>query len=161
MAEDFTLTWKGRHQDDIKELQKSAKGGEDIADIVATAVQAAFQAAIPAIVQAVKKACVESVRERINPHLLRTQSWIDELDQKSKMDCLRVSGLSEQEGESPGSEEEMTEKICKPAGEVGVGLKPVASCHSLGKKPRSAKPRQCMVQFICPAKARRDVQRQI
>lgn len=86
MAEDFTLTWKSRHQDDIKELQKSAKGGEDIADIVATAVQAAFQAAIPAIVQAVKKACVESVREKINPHLLRTQSWIDELDQQSKMD---------------------------------------------------------------------------
>lgn len=120
-------------------------------------MQAAVQAAIPAIVQAVKEACVESVRERINPHLLRTQFRIDELDQKSRMDSLRVNGLPEQEGESAEEEKEITKKICKLAGEVGVVLKPndFASCHRLGKNPGSAaKPRQCIVRFM--ARRKRD-----
>ena len=144
-------------EDNLKDLPKGGQGGGDIENIVATAVQAAVRAAIPAIVKAVKDACVESVREKINPHLLRTQFKIDDLDQRSRMDSLRVSGLAEQEGESEDSEEELTEKICKLAGEVGVGLKPedVASCHRFGKKPGpAAKPRQCMVRFI--ARRKRD-----
>ena len=80
-----------------------------------------MKAAIPAIVQAVKEACVLSVKEQINPHLLRTQFRLDELEQKTRMENLRISGLPEPQGEE--SEEALSGKVCKLAEVAGVTLR--------------------------------------
>ena len=136
-------------QGDLSALITSEKGG-DIAQIVTAAVQEALKAAIPAIVQAVKDACVQAVKDKINPHVLSTQFKLDEMDQRLRMDNLRVSGLQEPTGEEEESSEVVAIKVCKVAEAVGVGMSPadISSCHRFGKRPApGGKARQVFVRF--------------
>ena len=52
---------------------------EKLAQITMNAVQAAVQAGIPAVIKAMKDACIS--KEEMNPHLLRSQFKMDELEQ--------------------------------------------------------------------------------
>ena len=144
-------------RDDLSDLKVGTKGG-DIAQIVATAVQEAIQAAIPSIVQAVKDACIQSIKDKINPHVLNTQFQIDEIDQRSRMENLRISGLPESQGDGEEAEEALMDRICKLAEAVEVAVSPgeISSCHRVGKRQTNvnaaSKPRQVVVRFATKRK---------
>ena len=61
-------------------------------DIIMKAVEAAVKAAIPAIVKAVKDVCLTAVKEEINSHLLRMQYHMDDKEQYTRRENLRISG---------------------------------------------------------------------
>ena len=132
----------------LQQLGEFKIGGRDnLAQIVTTAVQAAVKAALPAIMQAVRDACMESMKEVINPYLLRTQFKQDELQQEMKRENLRLSGLPENEEET---EDVLIQKVCGVAREVGVELQlaDFSSCHRLGKPRSDGRPRQAIVRFL-------------
>ena len=143
-------------RDGLGDLKVGAKGG-DIAQIIANAVQEAIQTAIPSIVQAVKDACIQSIKEQINPHVLNTQFQLDAIDQRSRMDNLRINGLPESQGDSEEAEEVLVNKLCKLAEAVGVDVNPtcdISSCHRVGKRQAipGARPRQVVVRFTTQRK---------
>ena len=66
--------------DQLDDVQRGAGGNHgDMSNIVVTAVEAAIKAALPTIVQAVRDACLASLKDIVNPSLLRTQFKQDEL----------------------------------------------------------------------------------
>ena len=121
--------------------------GDDIAQLVVTAVSTAVKAALPTIIQAVREACLSRFKEAVNPHLLRLQFKQDEIMQEQRRDNLRLTGLEENEEES---EDALAERVCKVAREVGVDIQPtdISSCHRLGKKREGGRSRQAIVRFI-------------
>ena len=126
-------------------LSEGGVAASQISLLITKAVDAALKAALPQIVQVVKEACLSTVKEAINPHLLRIQFQQDEIQQELKRDNLRFSGIPETEGET---EDQLAEKVAKVAKEVGVELhsKDISSCHRLGKK-RERGHRQAVVRF--------------
>ena len=118
----------------------------DIQQVIANAVQAAVTAAMPSIVKAVTEACVASLRERVDPLFLHTQFKIDEVDQATRMQNLRITGIEEEDNES---EEALCNKVCKVAEAVGAPIRQDdISCVRVGKSPAAgAKPRHTIVQF--------------
>lgn len=131
---------------------------DDLAIIIGNAVETAVKAAIPAIVRAVREACVASVKEDINPHLLRSQFERDEVDQQMRRENLRIIGLTEgqvgqaETEENAGeSEEALMGKVCQLAEEVGVNITPddISTCYRVGK-PRvgGGGARQTIVRLI-------------
>ena len=126
---------------DVDQGERSKMG-----DIIMKAVEAAVKAAIPAIVKAVKDVCLTAVKEEINPHLLRMQYHMDDKEQYTRRENLRISGLPESEGEE--SEEELIGKLCSVADKAGVKVEAsdISTCHRLGRKVEG-KVRQTIVRF--------------
>ena len=136
------------HLHDVAEEERAKLG-----PIVVQAVEAAVKAAIPAIVQAVKDVCMTAMRQELNPHLLKMQFKTDELDQSSRRDNLRITGLPEAADEE--EEEDLIQKVCNVAEQAGVHLQEhdISSCQRLGKKSEN-KVRQTLVRFT--ARRKRD-----
>ena len=131
-------------EDQLDDVDHGERG--KMGDIIKKAVEAAVKAAIPAIVKAVKDVCLNAVKEEINPHLLRMQYSLDEKEQYSRRDNLRVSGLPESDGEE--TEEQLLSKVCGVASKAGVEVeaRDISACHRLGKKA-DGKTRQTIVRF--------------
>ena len=106
-----------------------------------------FKAALPQIVQVVKEACLNTIKEAINPNLLRIQFQQDEIQQELKRDNLRPTGIPEAEEET---EEQLAESVAKVAREVGVEirLEDISSCHRFGKRRDRGRSRQAVVRFL-------------
>ena len=82
--------------------------------------------------QVVKEACLNTIKEAINPHLLLIHFQQDEIQQELRRDNLRLTGIPEAEEET---EEQLAESVAEVAREVGVEIRPedISSCHRLGK----------------------------
>ena len=129
------------------ELSESGVAGSQISQLIAKAVDTALKAALPQIVQVVKEACLNTIKEAINPHLLRIQFQQDEIQQELRRDNLRFTGISEAEEET---EEQLIESVAKVAREVGVEIRPedISSCHRFGKRRDGGRSRQAVVRFL-------------
>ena len=129
----------------------------DIQQVIANAVQAAISAAMPSIVKAVTEACVATLRERVDPLFLHTQFKVDEVDQATRMQNLRITGIEEEDNEL---EEALCNKVCKVAEAVGAPIRHImCPCW---KEPSSWSQATPYHSAVCtPKKERCGVQRQI
>ena len=127
---------------DVDEVDKGKMGA-----LITRAVEAAVKAAIPAIVQAVKNVCLTAVKEEINPHLLRIQYRNNDVEQQTRRENLRISGLPESEGEE--TEGQLIAKVRSVAEKAGVEINDsdVSTCHRLGRKSDAGRVRQTIVRF--------------
>lgn len=134
-------------------------GDGNMAQVITSAVEAAIKTAIPAIVQAVRDAFMVNVKESVNPVILRSQFRMDEMEQETKRENLRISGLAEngEEEEGEESEDDLIRKVIGLAKAVDVEIQPsdISSCYRIGKwSPDKEKIRQSVVRFT--TRRRRD-----
>ena len=138
-------------EDQLEGVDQAEKG--KMGEIIMRAVEATVKAAIPAVVQAVKEVCFAAMKEVVNPHLLRLQYKADEIEQSTRRENLRISGLPEADGDE--TEDQLIAKVCDVAEKAGVDVseRDVSTCHRLGKRGEG-KVRQTIVRFA--VRRRRD-----
>ena len=96
-------------------------------------------------VQSVLQSEMVKVRDRFNADLNILNYHIDELEQYTRRDSLRIGGLKE-EGE------DLVPKICSILSEVGCPISPddISTCHRVGRRGRAPgpKPRQIICKLV-------------
>ena len=101
---------------------------------------------ITTIVQSVLQSEMMKVRDRFNADLNILNYRIDELEQYTRRDSLRIGGLKEEEGE------DLVPKICSILSEVGCPISPddISTCHRVGRRGRAPgpKPRQVICKLV-------------
>ena len=87
------------------------------------------------------------MKEEVNPHLLRMQYRSDDVEQQTRWENVRISGLPESEGEE--TEDQLISKVQSVAEKAGVKISDteISSCHRLGMKSDAGRARQTIVRF--------------
>lgn len=118
-------------------------GTEDLTKIVLITIKAA----VPAIVRAVQKQLMASADSyKLKKNILESRYKEDELDQYSRKENIRISGIEEeQSGEE--TEDQLVEKVCKLAAAAGTTIKEndISTVHRLGGTRKQGKTRPIIV----------------
>ena len=98
---------------------------------------------ITTTVQSVLQSEMSKVRDRFNVDLNILNYRIDELEQYTRRDSLRIGDLKEEE------DEDLVPKICSILSEGGCPISPedISTCHRVGRRGRAPGPKSG--QIIC------------
>ena len=120
-------------------------GTEDLTKIVLITIKAA----VPAIVKAVQKQLLASVdTTRINKNILQSRYKEDELEQYTRKENVRISGIEEENGAE--TEDQLVEKVCKLVATSGTSIKEsdISTAHRLGRVRQQGEARPVIVRFV-------------
>ncbi|KAK7909612.1 hypothetical protein WMY93_014296 [Mugilogobius chulae] len=121
-------------------------GTEELTKIVLITIKAA----VPAIVKAVQKQLLSTVdSNRLNRNILESRFKEDELEQYSRKENVRISGIDEEpNGDEP--EDLLVEKVCKLAAAAGANIKEhdISTAHRLGGSRKQGKTRPVIIRFV-------------
>ena len=115
---------------------------------IATAINAATQAMVKAVVKQTADKVQEQLGEKLQQQSLLFKYEVDRLEQYSRRDSLRISGLDEPENEA---EADLQQKIVQLGEDMGVELRGenISVCHRLGRKSReSHRSRPVICKFV-------------